>query len=29
VEEMANAAAQLKSLADSLVDTVSVFTLAN
>ena len=29
VEEMANAAAQLKELADSLVDTVSVFTLTN
>jgi methyl-accepting chemotaxis protein len=29
VEEMANAAVQLKGLADSLVDTVSVFTLAN
>jgi methyl-accepting chemotaxis protein len=29
VEEMASAAAQLKSLADSLVNTVSVFTLAN
>ena len=28
VEEMANAAAQLKELADSLVDTVSVFTLS-
>jgi methyl-accepting chemotaxis protein len=28
VEEMANAAAQLKDLADSLVDTVSVFTLS-
>jgi methyl-accepting chemotaxis protein len=27
VEEMASAAAQLKSLADALVDTVSVFTL--
>jgi methyl-accepting chemotaxis protein len=29
VEEMASAATQLKALADSLVDTVSVFTLAN
>jgi methyl-accepting chemotaxis protein len=29
VEQMASAAAQLKGLADSLVETVSVFTLAS